>query len=297
MSRRHEPPHRRALADLSRDNPEWSGWLAVLGAAIDCAEDSSWGDVTVAPGPSRPPDEPMLAGAMIGVAGRALDAWMRDLLSAAVRANEALAPLARARRTPTSWDPARFLEAAASHQPAQIDGLAAAVGVPRGALHSLAGPATMPLLRACRTTRGSIPDGWTHGYCPLCGAWPALAEARGLEGSRQLRCGRCGGDWRFDWLRCPYCGNAEHTALGELVSETAGNTRKIETCLRCRGYLKTVMTLTARSLADLAIEDAATVAFDMAAIDAGFARPAASGRSFDVRLEARRRPGLLGLRR
>ena len=36
---------------------------------------------------------------------------------------------------------------------------------------------------------------WSEGYCPLCGAWPALAEVRGIERSRYLRCGRCGAEW------------------------------------------------------------------------------------------------------
>ena len=66
---------------------------------------------------------------------------------------------------------------------------------------------------------------------------------------------------------------------------------------RCRGYLKTVTTLTARAPADVVVEDAATVAYDVAAIEAGFARPAESGHPLSARVEARRRSGLLGFRR
>src|SRR5262249_62324329 len=139
--------------------------------------------------------------------------------------------------------------------------LAAAASVKPELLRSLAMPGAMPLLRAGARLAGAPPATWSQGYCPLCGAWPTLAEARGLEGARQLRCGRCGGDWRFDWLRCPFCGNGEHTALGGLVSEAAGDMRKVETCLRCRAYLKTVTTLAARSAAEVVIEDVASAAF------------------------------------
>jgi FdhE protein len=296
VSGRDESPHRRALADLSRDNPEWSGWLEVLGAAIERAEDPSWGDVRVTPNPSRLGDDPMLAGATVGIDGRALEQWIGDLLRTVARASDALAPLV-SRRPPEAWDPVGFIEAAVSHHTKRIDDLAAAVGVPGDLLRGIAVPVTMPVLRACSRLPGDARDGWTHGYCPLCGAWPALAEARGLEGSRQLRCGRCGGDWRFDWLRCPYCGNAEHTALGALVSEAAGDMRKVETCHACRGYLKTVTTLTARAPTDVVIEDAATVPYDVAALEAGFTRPTTSGHSFTMSVEARRRSRLLGFRR
>jgi len=73
--------------------------------------------------------------------------------------------------------------------------------------------------------------------------------------------------------------------------------RKVETCHVCRGYLKTVTTLTARSAADVVVEDAATATYDVAAIEAGFARPSESGYPLGVRVEARRRSRLLGFRR
>jgi FdhE protein len=287
----------RALGDLARDNPEWSVWLEVLDAAIARAEDSSWGDVGLVFDPSRPADCPLLAGATLSVDGRTLKRWVGDLLAMAARTDSTLAPLLGSRGRPAAWDPVGFVEAAVSHQPERIDELATAAGVPGELMRGLTTPVAMPLLRACARIAGSLPDAWDHGYCPLCGAWPVLAEARGLEGSRQLRCGRCGSDWRFDWLRCPYCRNAEHTGLGALVSEVAGEMRKVETCHVCRGYLKTVTTLTARAPADVVVEDAATVAYDVAAIEAGFARPAASGHPLGARVETRRRSGLLGFRR
>ena len=85
--------------------------------------------------------------------------------------------------------------------------------------------------------------------------------------------------------------------LRERVSFHHGDMRKVETCHVCLGYLKTVTTLTARASADVVVEDAATVAYDVAAIEAGFARPAKSGHPLGARIEARRRSGLLGFRR
>ena len=59
-------------------------------------------------------------------------------------------------------------------------------------------------------------DKWDRGYCPVCGAWPALAELVGAEKRRVLRCGRCGTWWSWLVLLCPYCGNDDHRTLGTL---------------------------------------------------------------------------------
>jgi FdhE protein len=285
------------IEQLARDHPEWSPWLAVIGAAIERAEDPTWGDVRVAPAPARDAGAPFLAGSMISVDARALERWVSDLVATAAQSGTDVGPLRESRRAPAGWDPVAFVEAAVADRAEQLDALAAAAGVRAELIRSLAGPAAMPLLRACARLGGAAPEAWGHGYCPVCGAWPALAEARGLEGSRQLRCGRCGGDWRFDWLRCPFCGNGEHTALGGLVSEAFGTMRKVETCHVCRGYLKTVATLTARTPAEVVLEDAASAAYDVAAIEAGFVRPASPGHALGARVEPRRRSSLLGFRR
>src|SRR3989454_9359488 len=72
-----------------------------------------------------------------------------------------------------------------------------------------------------------MPTGWAYGDCPVCGGWPALAEIRGLDGSRHLRCGGCGGDWRTEWLLCPFCGERDHGNLGSLVSPESLERQKI----------------------------------------------------------------------
>ena len=62
-----------------------------------------------------------------------------------------------------------------------------------------------------------------EGYCPVCGAWPAFAEMRGIERSRYLRCGRCGGGWQAQCLSCSYCGMTDHE---ELIVSRAGEKRR-----------------------------------------------------------------------
>jgi len=47
---------------------------------------------------------------------------------------------------------------------------------------------------------------WSHGYCPACGSWPALAEIH--ESHRVLRCSFCAHAWELKTYACVYCGSA-----------------------------------------------------------------------------------------
>ena len=112
------------------------------------------------------------------------------------------------------------------------------------AFRSVAALIPLPFLQACgrRWARPLTPS-WLNGYCPLCGAWPALAEVRGIERARYLRCGRCGRDWRIHLLRCPFCDNDNHDQLESLVPQNGDAARVIEACNRCGGYLKSFTSL------------------------------------------------------
>src|SRR3989454_10374230 len=81
--------------------------------------------------------------------------------------------------------------------------------------------------------------------CALPISWPVLAELRGLERTRCLRCGRCGGDWQRPWLACVYCSERDHERLGSLVIARRVEGRTVETCAGCHGHLKSLATLQA----------------------------------------------------
>jgi FdhE protein len=136
----------------------------------------------------------------------------------------------------------------------------------------------LPLLHACRRRWvDAIPQAWPHGYCPVCGAWPAFAEVCGVERSRYLRCGRCGAAWRAHALWCPYCGNAEHDALASLLAEQGASRWTIDVCNRCLGYIKTLTRLQPGPPAQGLIDDLASVELDIAAKQRGYVRPDGPG--------------------
>jgi FdhE protein len=113
---------------------------------------------------------------------------------------------------------------------------------------------------------------WDPGYCPTCGSWPLLAEHRGLEQLRHLRCGLCASEWPAERLRCPLCGSRDHADLGFLHVDGADHERAA-TCEHCRGYVKVVASLGALAPLDLVVQDLATLHLDMIALERGYVAP------------------------
>ncbi len=264
-------------ATRAHDHPDVGPWLTVLAEARQALDDPFWAravpDASGAPS-SSPKPLPMLHAARLTVDAARADRFVRGLFGIAGKSGESAAALRAAARGALLDAPA-LLEAAIRQDARCLDDWAAALGVDPPALRAVAAVAVTPLLHACRRAwKDGLPTGWREGYCPVCGAWPIFAEARGLERTRQLRCARCAGDWRTDWLRCPYCGNADHTRLGALVVADAPiETRKVETCEACRGYVKSITTLRATPVDEVTLVDLDTVELDIAALERGYARP------------------------
>ena len=274
------------LADMSREHPEWRPWLRLLEAARSEIDDPAYAaavpDATTAAG-----DTPLVDGVTFAVGRRAADRWVRRLLTTAAEAG-ASASLSAAARAP-ALDALALLEAAIAADRARLEQIGEATGAPSDALASVAAVAAMPLLHACaRRWSSRVGAGWNRGYCPICGAWPVLAEARGLERERRLRCARCAGDWPTEWLRCPFCGNRDHLTLGALAPEGELESRRAETCASCRRYVKTVATLTATPAADVAIQDLATIDLDVGALAHGYQSGPGLGYDVEARLTPRK---------
>jgi FdhE protein len=211
-----------------------------------------------------------------------------------------------------------LLTAAVEQDDDALAGLALELDVESQRLAAIAPFLAMPLLLACgRAWAAEIPVGWAHGHCPVCAAWPALAERRGLAGGRWLRCSRCGVEWRQSGARCPFCECDDPDQLAALTvaaaadrnavpgrnasrdrnavpglaasAERNGATdrprasdRHVEACRQCRGYVKALATGAPIPPGDVAVRDLLTLDLDLAALDAGFVRPAVRVPRFDA---------------
>jgi FdhE protein len=255
---------------LAKAHPEWSAWLALLEVTAEQATAPAWAAAVPAELSSEAPG---LHGATLTVERAVAARWLQRLFGA----SNVPALLEAAARS----DALAVLAAAIELERGQLVALAQAAGAPEDAFVAVAPLAAVPWLQACG--RRWAPRVTGHGAsCPLCGAWATLAEARGLERERRLRCARCGGDWRTEWLTCPYCGVDDHARLTSLVADATGETRKVEACRDCTAYVKTVATLAAADAATLRLVDLATVDLDVAALERGFTRPAGLGQPLDV---------------
>jgi FdhE protein len=134
----------------------------------------------------------------------------------------------------------RLLAGEAHMLPEQL----AAQGYPAGLLLTLLRLSLLPCLEQTArqlTPLHSMPS-WGQGYCPTCGAWPVLAEQRGLEQLRYLRCGLCASAWEVDHVLCPFCGSRDHLLPGYLQVE-GEEQQWVAICDACHGYLELRSTL------------------------------------------------------
>jgi FdhE protein len=266
---------RRRLESLGRGVPEWRSWLDLLRATAEAVNDRAWDTVETRLDPGRPDTAPILTGAEIALDRALAQRWVRRLLVTAARGGAAARSLNGAA---LRIDPLQFLAAAVSQDSATCASLAGAAGAASEALVALVGLAAMPVLQACGRELGNrVAAGWARGYCPICGSWPAFGEIRGLERSLWLRCARCGGDWRGQWRCCVYCRESDHGRLGSLVPAGPAETRKVDTCAACLGYLKIVTVLQPTPADAVAVEDLATVDLDLAALERGYSRASRTG--------------------
>jgi FdhE protein len=297
MDRMSHGTTRSLLATLSLEHPEWRPLIALVEHTLSEMARTPW-TPWVPTRPERDGDEPpLLDGATITVASGVIDRWIRHMLNTASEAGTEVDPLIIAFEA-QRLDPMLFFETAVSQDVDRLDELARAHDDDRGVIRALAPLIAMPMLQACRKAwAGGVPSDWAWGYCPICGGWPALAESRGLDGHRYLRCGACGSGWPTDVLRCHVCGEDADEKLGSLVSARTLEQQRVDVCDACQHYIKTITTTAPMRPQDVVLHDMGTLALDMAALERDYVRHAPACR-VELRVVAKtsRLRDLLGLR-
>jgi FdhE protein len=269
------------LADLESRLPEWHAWLELLGETERALGEGKWLE-EIEPADTPPRQAPLLHRRNLRLdttrARRLLDRLVTIASHADLEGARSLRSYQGSRD-----ETVRLMSAAVRQDQDVIAAIARQWGLHPGAFASVIHLAALPLLRSCAAAlQDQIPRHWPHGYCPICGAWPTLAERRGLDRSRRLRCGRCAAEWEMEWLLCVYCGERDHHRLGSLIPDESGELLKVETCATCQGYLKSVATLQAIPPFELLLQDLETVELDLVALDRGYVRPEESGFPLEV---------------
>ncbi len=114
-------------------------------------------------------------------------------------------------------------------------------------------------------------DDWQEGYCPICGAAPAMGELSGEDGKKQLHCSICATSWSLTRMQCSYCGNTESDSL-EYFSAEGEVGYRVDICRKCSCYLKVVDSRELGEDLPMDVEDLNTMHLDLLAQKEGFAK-------------------------
>jgi FdhE protein len=117
---------------------------------------------------------------------------------------------------------------------------------------------------------GDAMRAWNHGYCAVCGSWPALAEV--ADGHRVLRCSFCAAGWELNEYCCIYC-RERNEAFVTAAPDEERKDRRVEICGACQGYLKTIDVAGISPFPLVAITDMESMDLDLAAMEHGYSRP------------------------
>ena len=251
-------------------DPAWRKWIDLVELAVEESRQPAW-SACVRLHEKRPPEAPLLHGATIRLPARAGEYVVRLAERLGIVALEAIDPVAVIR---IGLERNSGLESAANSLAVSTDSVALL-----GQLGALP-----LLLNATQKVSPEASRSWQRGYCLVCGAWPSMVEMRGIQRERRMRCGCCGSDWLLPVLHCAFCDEIDHKKLGLLLSEGDEQQVRVETCSTCRGYLKTLFTLTTLPFTTLALKDLSTVTFDLAAQERGYTRPARPGWQLGVEI-------------
>ncbi len=129
--------------------------------------------------------------------------------------------------------------------------------------------AMRPFLSRCAEVLQRRPElaTWTHAHCALCGGEPDLATLD-AQGDRQLVCGRCLLQWRFDAVTCPFCLNADR---GRITSfGTSDGLYRVYGCDACHRYLKAFDARRATRPLMPVLDGVAMLPLDAAAMQRGY---------------------------
>jgi FdhE protein len=217
---------------------------------------------------------PLLRGESGFLDFKAVGRLWQDVCAAVARhpsgeAAQALAKAANAGRL----DLAALTSDVLAGRPESAAARADVLGLDAGLTGTLLRLTLLPFLVRARSSLAGDGPTWERGYCPGCGGWPLLAEFRGLDQTRVLRCGLCAGGWECSRQFCPFCGTRDYKLLGYFAPESEESRYRVATCDNCGGYVKTLNTLTPLTAPGLLVADVATLPLDLAAAERGFTPP------------------------
>jgi len=165
-----------------------------------------------------------------------------------------------------------LLRACLQKDRAPFEKVAAELSVPSALIEYVVSTALGHALQGWHAAQPEIQlDGWSEGYCPICGGMPLMGELCGDEGKKRLHCSICACSWEVPRLTCSYCGNAESDTLSYFTAEGIVGYR-VDICRKCSCYLKVVDSREVGAGLPMDVEDLNTMHLDLMAQKEGYAK-------------------------
>jgi FdhE protein len=289
------PSGSQRLDELAQTDQALAPLARLQAAVLRAAADPAW-ENAVPPLDRRRLESglPLLHGATLQLAPGQVRTVLVMLVEIASRSGQAEAERVGQGLQTHQLDPLAVLDASLEQDTDALVALAMQADVDLGLLTTLGQIATLPLLQACGRQAAPLLEGvsWEAGFCPTCAAWPTLAELRGLERKRWLRCGRCGASWWCYQQRCSFCASIDHKLQGYLAPERDRESRRAMTCDNCHNYLKALTTISQIPGDEIGLHDLTSIELDLAALEHGYGRPETPG--FPLELDIVPSPDFMG---
>ncbi len=268
------------LERLSGERPEYRGILAVFRELYGfvAGKEGDTGITFAVPAAFRAEraaaGRPLIDAGAVRVDGEKASAFLAGVVGVMARVGtegrDALDALGRALARGALDLPALFA-ACLSRDRGVIATAAAAVPVPPALLEFVL---EVPLKTALEGIAASVDptafEGWSEGYCPVCGGRAGMDELAGEEGRRSLSCSGCFFKWPYKRIKCAYCGSEDPADLSYF---TAGKgATRVGVCRACGRYIKTRDSRSGHADVPLEVEDLATLHLDLMASKEGYER-------------------------
>jgi len=129
--------------------------------------------------------------------------------------------------------------------------------------------AMRPFLARCAEVLQQRPEleAWGHPLCALCFGEPDLAVITPAA-ERHLVCGRCGLQWNWEPLACPFCRNGDRSRITSFA--TPDGQYRVYGCDACHRYLKAFDGRHASRPVMPVVDGVATLPLDAAAQQRGY---------------------------
>jgi FdhE protein len=277
----------RRLEELASSDPTLAVLARLQAVALRATSEAGWlVQIELAAPDARAAEAPLLHQATLTVDPTRLRGLLDDLSATLAPPRLKLGRAARGLGSALD-EVLALVEASIVQDDARLAHAAESLGADRGVVALLPQLAALPLLHAsAQQDAAALPRTWTLGPCPVCGGWAGLCEMRGVDRERWLRCTRCTAEWRFPHGQCPFCGDTDHRNRGYLATQKERESRRADVCNACKAYVKQLTTFGALAPYELLLRDLTSLELDLAALQAGYTRPAGLGFPLVLHLRA-----------